>query len=528
VHHPGGDDLAAARLDVRLVPAALTSWTVTAAGIVWPVGRAVAALCVVLAVVSGALLWRAERWSPRIRAISVGLMAIGVVGAGFGFAIALRADAVRDHPITAAFGTAARATVTPTESPLSVGGSRMMFRAKLQRLGAHEISGRVVVFARALDFSEVMVGQPVQFSARIARPTRHDLTIAVLNATGDPTVGRAGPVPRAAHAIRDRFAAAARDVLPAQQAAMLPALVLGDTSTVTAVTNREFRAAGLTHLTAVSGANVTIVCGAVLFSARLVGPRVAVGLAAAALVVFVIVVQPTASVLRAAVMGAIALLGVLSSRRRQAIPALCAAVLVLMAVAPQLAVDVGFALSVVATAALVVIAPVWSRRMVEHGWPKPLADALAIAWAAQVVTAPLVAGISGRVSLVAAVANLAVAAMIPPITVLGSAAAALCVFWPAGAHLLIRFTGPELWWVLSAAHWSAGVPAATVPVPSGVPGVLVVGVAAVLVVVLWRWRWFRAATAIGMVCLLSWSLSGLLADAGQGTSLSAARDTIVG
>ena len=130
------------------------------------------------------------------------------------------------------------------------------------------------------------------------------------------------------------------------------------------MTSQEFRAAGLTHLTAVSGANVTIVCGAVLFSSRLIGPRAAVGLAGVALVLFVIVVQPTASVLRAAVMGAIALVGVLSSRRRQAIPALAATVLVLMVAAPQLAVDVGLALSVVATAALVVIAPIWSRRLV--------------------------------------------------------------------------------------------------------------------------------------------------------------------
>ena len=73
-----------------------------------------------------------------------------------------------------------------------------------------------------------------------------------------------------------------------------------------------------------------------------------------------------------AVMGAIALVGVLSSRRRQAIPALAATVLVLMVVTPQLAVDVGLALSVVATAALVVIAPIWSRRLVAAGWPKPL------------------------------------------------------------------------------------------------------------------------------------------------------------
>ncbi|MBV8862264.1 MAG: ComEC/Rec2 family competence protein, partial [Mycobacterium sp.] len=270
------------------------------------------------------------------------------------------------------------------------------------------------------------------------------------------------------------------------------------------------RAAGLTHLTAVSGANVTIVCGAVLFSARLIGPRAAVGLAGAALVVFVIVVQPTASVLRAAVMGAIALLGLLSARRRQAIPALAATVLLLMVVTPQLAVDVGFALSVVATAALVVLAPVWSRRLTAAGCPKPLADAACVAWAAQLVTAPLIAGISGQLSLVATVANFAVAALIAPITVLGSAAAALCLFWPALAHLLIRFTGPELWWLLRVAHWAAHVPVATVPVPSGLPGVLVVGVASGLVVVLWRWRWFRAGMAIGVAGLLAWSLSGLV------------------
>ncbi|HZU49919.1 MAG TPA: ComEC/Rec2 family competence protein, partial [Mycobacterium sp.] len=192
--------------------------------------------------------------------------------------------------------------------------------------------------------------------------------------------------------------------------------------------------------------------------------------------------------------------------------------------APQLAVDVGFALSVVATAALVVIAPGWSRRMVSRGWPRPLADAVAIACAAQLVTAPLVAGISGRVSVVAAAANLAVAPVIAPITVLGTAAATLGVCWPVAAQLLIRFTGPELWWVLNVAHWAAGVPAANLPVPTGVAGVVVVGVGAVLVVALWRWRWFRAAAAVGVACLVAWALSGLV----SGVSVSAGRDTIVG
>jgi competence protein ComEC len=521
VCHPGPGESAAGHVDVRLVPAALSGWMVTAAGIWWPVGRVVASCCVVLVATAGGLACYAARRPGRPRrlvAISAGLVAIGVVGAGYGLAVALRADAVGRHPITAAFGTAAPVTVTPTESALSLGSGRLMFRATLQRLRADEMSGRVVVFARASDFGAVMVGQPVRFTARINRPTRRDLTVAVLIASGRPTMGTAGAVQRAAHAVRSRFAAAVRDTLPADQAAMLPALVLGDTSSVTAETGRDFRAAGMTHLTAVSGANVTIVCAAVLFCARLIGPRAAVALAGVALVGFVIVVQPTASVLRAAVMGAIGLAGMLSSRRRQAIPALSATVLILLAVAPHLAVDVGFALSVLATAALVVIAPVWSRRLVGRGCPKPLADALAVAWAAHVVTAPLVAGVSGRVSLVAAGANLAVAPVIAPITVLGSAAAVLCLVWPAGGQLLIRFTGPELWWVLTVARSAAGVPAATVPVPAGAPGVLVVGAVTVVVLLsamlLRRWRWFRLAVGLAAVaavmCLLAWSLSGLV------------------
>jgi competence protein ComEC len=359
-----------ARLDVRLVPAALTSWIVTAAGIVWPVGGVAATLCAVLGVVSGALWWRAERMRHRRwRTASANLVAVAVVGTGFWCAVALRSDAVGHHPITKAFGTVVPVTVTPTESAMSAGGRRLMFRATLQRLGGDEMSGRVVVFAPSVDFGELMVGQPVAFRARITRPTRRDLTVAVLTATGEPAPGPVGLVHRAAHTVRTRFAATAGQVLPGEQARMLPALVLGDTSAITPATGREFKASGLTHLMAVSGANVTIVCGAVLFSARLIGPRAAVALAAIALVGFVIVVQPTASVLRAAVMGSIALLGVLSARRRQAIPSLSASVLMLLAAAPQLAVDVGFALSVAATAALVVIAPVWSARLVSHGWP---------------------------------------------------------------------------------------------------------------------------------------------------------------
>ncbi|ORB04632.1 competence protein [Mycolicibacter minnesotensis] len=505
---------------MRLVPAALVGWLVTAAGIQWRMGATLAVLCAVLGVGAVALCRYGGRiGQPGWRLAGAAAAAASVTGVGFGWAVALRTAAVEQHPITAVFGMTASVAVTPTESPLPAGSRRVMFRANLRRLDEAAATGRVVVFASGSDFGEVMVGQPMAFRARVSRPARRDLSVAVLTAGGAAMRGPPGPVARAAHRVRSRFADAAVRVLPAEQARMLPALVLGDTSAITASTGRDFRAAGLTHLMAVSGANVTIVCGAVLFSSRLIGPRMAAVLAAVTLVAFVIIVQPTASVLRAAVMGTVALLGVLSARSRQAVPSLAASVLVLLALAPHLAVDIGFALSVVATAALVLLAPVWTARLVARGWPRPLAAALCVAWAANLVTAPLIAGISGRLSLVSTLANLVVAALVAPITVLGSAAAVLCAWWPTGAELLIRFTGPELWWVCHVAQWAGAVPAATVSVPAGGAGVAGVGVGAVMVVVGWRWRWCRRVLACSALCLLAWSATQMLtAWAGVGAS----------
>jgi competence protein ComEC len=477
------------RVDLRLVPAALTCWAVTAVAIVWRAGVIAAVVCAAVGVSAAAVRWRVRRRDkPMTPVVSAVLLGAAVAGAGFGCAAAVRVNAAEHHPLAAMRGQSTVVTVTASEQPRPLrDGARVVFRGALRRIGADEVPGRVTVFAPARGFADLTAGRPASFRAIVSRPTRRDLSVAVLSASGTPILGEASPMQRAAESVRRRFAEAARSQLPADQAAALPALVLGDTARLTPETVAEFRAAGLSHLTAVSGANVTIVCGAVLLSARLVGPRTAVALAALALVGFVVVVQPSASVLRAAVMGAIALVGVLTHRRRHAMPALAATVIALMIVAPEMAVDLGFALSVSATAALIVIAPAWSRRLVKRGWPKPVADAVCVATAAQLVTAPLIAGISGRVSLVSIVANVAVTAVIPAITVAGTAAAALATLWPAAAHLVIRFTGPALWWLLAVAHWAAGVPGATVAVPAHVLGVVVVAAGIAGAVLLWWW-----------------------------------------
>jgi competence protein ComEC len=115
---------------------------------------------------------------------------------------------------------------------------------------------------------------------------------------------------------------------------------------------------------------------------------------------------------------------------------------------------------------------------------------------------------SGSLSLVSVLANLVVAVVIPPITVLGTSAAALVSWTPNVAGLVIRFTGPALWWLLRVAHVAASAPGAAVPVPSGAAGVLGVAAAGLATVVLWRRRWGRIVLAACVLCVVTWSATG--------------------
>lgn len=188
---------------------------------------------------------------------------------------------------------------------------------------------------------------------------------------------------------------------------MLPGLIDGDTSNLDPVLAERFRLAGLTHLVAVSGTNCSIVIGAVLLvhgRAR-VRPWMCAVLGGLVLVMFVIVARPSPSVLRAALMATIALVSLATGRPRAALPTLAAVVLALLLWDPALSGSASFAMSVLATAALLVLAPGWTAALRARGVPIGLAESIAVAAAAHVVTAPVVAALSGRVSLVAIAAN---------------------------------------------------------------------------------------------------------------------------
>ncbi len=123
------------RVDLRLVPAALTAWVVTAAGIVWRAGPALACLCVVVAAGWGVATRRWGTRLPALRVAATGVIGAAVIGAGFGLAAGLRADAVERHPVGRMFGATTAVTLTPTESPRSAGSSRLIFHADLTAIG---------------------------------------------------------------------------------------------------------------------------------------------------------------------------------------------------------------------------------------------------------------------------------------------------------------------------------------------------------------------------------------------------------
>ena len=103
------------RIDLRLVPAALTSWAVTAAGILWQIGGSVAAAGVGIVATAVVGQWGSGRRESDVDvwAVVAGVVAVAVVGAGFAFAVGLRVAELRHHPIVERYGTVATVVVTP-------------------------------------------------------------------------------------------------------------------------------------------------------------------------------------------------------------------------------------------------------------------------------------------------------------------------------------------------------------------------------------------------------------------------------
>lgn len=304
---------------------------------------------------------------------------------------------------------------------------------------------------------------------------------AVLLRAGDPPTVTAPPRPVHAWAARVRDGArTAAAPLPPDVRGLLPAVTVGATGDVPPDLTAAMRTAGLAHVTAVSGAHFAIVGALVLaVTAALGAPRpLRAGAAAAAGGALLLVVGPEPSVVRAAVMGAVGLVGLLAGRRAPGPAALATAVVVLLVADPWLAVEVGFVLSVAATAGLVLLGgPLVDRWAPWCG--RDVAPLLAAPVAAQLGCLPVALALWPTFAPWSVLANVAVVPAVAPATVLGLLAAVLAGPWPAGAALLAAGAGAACWWIATVARWTAGLPGASLAWWPGVGGT----VAALVVVV---------------------------------------------
>lgn len=342
-----------------------------------------------------------------------------------------------------------------------------------------EASVPVVVLASgtvAEEALELSLGATYRARVRLGGTEMHEPEAAVLSLR--QVQGEVSP-PGALDALAGGLRQGLRDAVahsPPEQAALVPSLVVGDTSAVDDETREQFRATGLTHLMAVSGANLTLMLGVVLAAVRAAGLRgwpvriaAVVGVAG-----FVLVCGHEPSVLRAAVMGLVALAATWVGRGGRSVRGLCVAVSVLVWLDPWLSRSVGFALSVAACAGIVALGPMLIGSLTRWA-PRWVAEALAVPLAAQLATQPLVTAISSQVSVVGVLTNVAAGPFVGPTTVLGLAAALLS-FAPAlaaGPGWLAGWCAQPIIWLAQA---GAALPSAA-------------------------WRWEATVLGVGLVAL---------------------------
>ena len=248
-----------------------------------------------------------------------------------------------------------------------------------------------------------------------------------------------------------------------EPAALIPALVHGDDRGLSDKVRDDFQRSGLTHLLAVSGTNLTIVLITILLVGRAAGIRRRGQwiLGVFAVAGFVILARPDPSVLRAAAMGSVGL-AALGYGSRGGVRALSWAVIVLMVSDPWLSRSVGFILSVCATAGILLLAPRFAAALGSH-MPAWCAVAIAVPISAQLACTPVIAAVSGQISIVAILANIAAGPVVAPATVTGLLGGAVALVSASASHPIGTVAGLCGRWILFVGHWCASLPAASAP-----------------------------------------------------------------
>ncbi len=267
--------------------------------------------------------------------------------------------------------------------------------------------------------------------------------------------------------------------------ALVAGLAIGERKLLSEQAQLAMREVSLTHLVAVSGANLAIVMGAVWFLLGIIGVsrKLRFLFSGLALVGYVLLVGPEPSVIRAGAMALAVLCAMALGRGANPLHSLALAVLCLLLFDQSLARDLGFALSVIATTGLLIGARPIAERL---GFlPLPLALALGAGVAAQVFTLPVMVLIQPGFPLYGILANLIVEPVVAPVTVLGILAVIAIPIGSLVSNLATAIAALGTSWILGVASFFAAMPETRLHLVGGFTGqvllwVLVVGLAGVV------------------------------------------------
>ncbi len=335
--------------------------------------------------------------------------------------------------------------------------------------------------------------------------------------------------------IRARGESALGRGMPSREGALARGFVLGEDERVDPATTEDFRRSGLAHLLAVSGQNVTLLALLALPLLAALGMPLRTRLLwiLGLIAVYVPLAGAGPSIQRAGVMGALGLLATIAGRRASRFYALAITAVVLLAIDPGIAADVGWQLSFAAVLGILLLAAPLRRALIarlgDGGWRRALADGAAMTIAATLATAPLIAFHFEAISTATLLANLLALPAVAPAMWLGMLvlAAGQVPGFPVEALNLVE--APLLAYIAQVAAW-CGRPSWAYPhVRLGVGGLLTsyAALAAAAFAVrhlasrrsaggprAFRWRWFEArlrhgaaAFAVGVGALaLVWGL----------------------
>jgi ComEC/Rec2-related protein len=251
--------------------------------------------------------------------------------------------------------------------------------------------------------------------------------------------------------------------LPEPAAALVVGIAFGIHEPISADVRAPLQDAGLIHVVVVSGLKVVLLLGLVSAVARaLEWPRRRTAFVALPVVVaYVLISGAGPAAIRSVLMAGAAMLASTGARRTDPIPMLALAAAVMLCLGPQLIDDPGFQLSFLGTAGILLLATPIAARV---PGPRLIAEPFAVTIAAQIATAPIMAGTFGVVSLAGPVANALVLPILPAMIVVGGSGAILSALNPALGWALLQVAGLGSTLITALARALVAIPGAAIQV----------------------------------------------------------------